>query len=124
MKGIHIIADFHACAPAMREAMLDAHQLASACLDACEQAGLENVGHVFHQFGTPQSPAGATGTVILAESHIAVHTWPELDAVTLDIYVCNFSRDNRQRAEALYNLMHALFRPGRVERQTVERGEL
>lgn len=123
MKGIHIIADLYECATA-RGLMLDAECLAKACLDACDKAGLEAVGHVFHQFGTTQCPAGATGTVVLAESHLAVHTWPELDAVTLDIYVCNFSRDNRQRAEKLYETIHALFLPARVERQTVLRGEL
>ena len=34
---------------------------------------------------------GVTGVVLLAESHVAIHTWPELGNVTLDIYVCNFN---------------------------------
>lgn len=123
MRGTHIIADMYDCA-ADNELMLDAEKLSQACLNACAQAGLEAVGHAFHQFGTPQCPAGSTGTVVLAESHLAVHTWPELGAVTLDIYVCNFSRDNRARAENLYETIHALFNPARVERQTVSRGEL
>jgi S-adenosylmethionine decarboxylase len=65
---------------------------------ACAEAGLEVVAAAFHQFPA----AGATGALVLAESHLAIHTWPELDAVTLDLYVCNHSQDNRAAAEAAY----------------------
>jgi S-adenosylmethionine decarboxylase len=62
--------------------------------------------------------------VVLAESHVAVHTWPELDAVTLDIYVCNYSQDNRAAAEATYAALCAAFRPREAVRRDVIRGEL
>ncbi len=122
MKGLHITADLHGCPDAAP--MRDAGALEAACLVACEEAGLEAVARVFHQFGTPREPAGATGAVVLAESHVAVHTWPELGAVTLDIYVCNFSRDNEGRAEALYRSLIDLFRPEKLERRTLRRGEI
>lgn len=67
---------------------------------------------------------GITGVVLLAESHLAVHTWPELGAVTLDTYVCNVGADNSARAHALMTALIALFSPGRIERQAVERGRL
>lgn len=67
---------------------------------------------------------GITGVVLLAESHLAVHTWPELRAVTLDTYVCNVGADNSSRAHALMTALIALFSPGRIERQVVERGRL
>lgn len=121
MNGLHILAEFHdcACGPAtMREPQV----LRRLCLAACEEAGLSVVGEVFHGFGTPAAPAGATGAVVLAESHLAVHTWPELDAVTLDLYVCNYSQDNRDAAEAAYRSLAAAFRPGRIVRRNVERG--
>ena len=70
----------------------------------------------------PVAPAGATGAVVLAESHLAVHTWPELDAVTFDLYVCNYSQDNRAAAEAAYRSLAAAFQPGRVVRRDVARG--
>jgi spermidine synthase len=42
-----------------------------------------------------------TGTVLLAESHLAIHTWPETGSVTIDVYVCNFSADNSGKARRL-----------------------
>jgi S-adenosylmethionine decarboxylase len=122
MNGLHIVLDLHGCpdSPPLR----DARALATACRQAVAEAELEAVAEVFHQFGTAEHPAGATGAVVLAESHVAVHTWPELSAVTLDIYVCNFSRDNEGRAEDLCRRLIALFAPQRCERQTLQRGEL
>jgi S-adenosylmethionine decarboxylase proenzyme len=123
MKGLHILAEFHACACAA-DAMHDAAAVRRLCLAACATAGLTVVGQVFHGFGTPEAPAGATGAVVLAESHLAVHTWPELDAVTLDLYVCNYSQDNRAAAEAAYNSLAQAFLPGRIVRRDITRGSV
>lgn len=123
MHGLHIIAEFHDCKAG--DALLrGVAALERVCVAACRQAGLSVVGQVFHGFGTADNPSGATGAVVLAESHIAVHTWPELDAVTLDIYVCNFSQDNRAAAEAAFDALHAAFVPGEVVRRDVVRGGL
>jgi S-adenosylmethionine decarboxylase proenzyme len=123
MEGLHILAEFKACKgdPVLLREVAALEQL---CLQACRDAGLTAVGWLFHPFGTPDKPAGATGAVILAESHLTVHTWPELDAVTLDLYVCNFSRDNRQAAEAAYARLLQAFQPERVGRQNVQRGNM
>jgi S-adenosylmethionine/arginine decarboxylase-like enzyme len=79
------------------------------------------VGELFHAFGPD---AGVTGVVLLAESHLALHTWPELGAATLDVYVCNLSADNGPRAEALLAALEAAFAPARSERQRLRRGAL
>jgi S-adenosylmethionine decarboxylase proenzyme len=120
MDGLHILAELHDCpdCPALREPAA----LRELCLAACRNAGLAVVGEVFHGFGTTAAPAGATGAVVLAESHLAVHTWPELAAVTLDLYVCNFSQDNRAAAEAAYAALTAAFAPGRRVRRDIVRG--
>jgi S-adenosylmethionine decarboxylase proenzyme len=123
MKGLHILAEFHDCAGAA-DAMRDPAAVQRLCLSACEAAGLSVVGQVFHGFGTAEAPAGATGAVVLAESHLAVHTWPELDAVTLDLYVCNYSQDNRAAAEDAYRSLAAAFLPRRIVRRDVTRGSL
>ena len=70
------------------------------------------------------APVGITGVVLLAESHLAVHTWPELGAVTLDVYVCNFGADNSHRARSLLGALIAVFEPGAVERHSLVRGEV
>ena len=57
-----------------------------------------------------------------SESHLAVHTWPELSAVTLDLYVCNFSQDNSAAARAACQRLIAAFAPERIEQREVMRG--
>jgi len=95
--------------------------LRSLCLDAVLACGLQPVGELFHRFA---EGAGVTGVVLLAESHLAVHTWPELAAVTLDVYVCNYSGDNSARAQALLVRLEAAFAARRVERHRLLRGGL
>jgi S-adenosylmethionine decarboxylase proenzyme len=119
MNGLHILAEFHAC-EGDRRLLGDAAMLAALCRRACADAGLTVVAEAFHQF----SAAGATGALVLAESHLAIHTWPELDAVTLDLYVCNFSQDNRAAAEGTYETLRAEFKPQRVVRHDVKRGAI
>ena len=124
MHGLHLIADLHdcRCAPGF---LLDAPGLEAFCVAACTRHGLTVVGRLFHPFrDAAGEPAGVTGTVVLAESHLAVHTWPEVGGVTLDVYVCNFSGDNSARAQALFAEVIAAFAPVRVEKKEVARGHL
>ena len=121
MQGLHLIAELRQCCCA--EALLrDAASLRTLCLDVCRVPGLTPVGEVFHQFGTPTAPAGATGAVLLAESHLAVHTWPELQSVTLDLYVCNFSQDNSAAARAAFSQLIVAFAPAEAVQREVLRG--
>ena len=87
--------------------------------------GLQAVAHVFHTFAaTELGPGGVTATVLLAESHLCVHTWPEQQAVTLDVYVCNFGGDHCAKAHTLMAMLTALFEPGHVEQHSLTRGEI
>ncbi|MBL8491248.1 MAG: S-adenosylmethionine decarboxylase, partial [Rhodocyclaceae bacterium] len=88
------------------------------------EGGLTFAARLSPVCGRPQPPAGATGAVVLAESHLTVHTWPEMGGVTLDLYVCNFSRDNRQAAETVYRRLVEAFRPQHAVRRDVARGNL
>ena len=126
MHGLHLTADLRGC-PAARPAMTQPQALRSACLAAVHRAGLTPVGELFHRFtpapGAAQdTPVGITGVVLLAESHLAVHTWPELGAVTLDVYVCNLDADNSARAHALMATLVALFEPAQAEHHALQRG--
>ena len=126
MDGLHLTADLSGCA-AETPAMTDPQALRGACLAAVQAAGLQAVGELFHRF-TPRPgtthPPGVTGVVLLAESHLAVHTWPELGAVTLDVYVCNLGADHAAQAEAVMARLVALFTPAQIERHRLLRGEL
>ena len=126
MHGLQLTADLHGCPPG-RLAMTDPAALRDACRHAVQVAGLTPVGELFHRFDdngatAPGLANGITGVVLLAESHVAVHTWPELGAATLDVYVCNFGRDNSARAESLLAALIDLFAPAAVERHALQRG--
>lgn len=118
MQGLHLTADLRRC-PTDRALFGDPAALRACCLQAVAAAELTPVGELFHRF---ESGGGVTGVVLLAESHLAVHTWPELGAVTIDVYVCNFSGDNGGRARQLLAALEAAFEPGEVDRQQLLRG--
>ncbi len=118
MTGHHLTADLSGC-PATTSAMTDPQALRRLCIEAVYAAGLTPVGEVFHVF---PPPGGVTGVVLLAESHLAVHTWPERGAVTLDAYVCNLSSDNSAAAQGLVDQLIAAFAPRHVQRQRWLRG--
>jgi S-adenosylmethionine decarboxylase proenzyme len=123
MKGLHIIADLYNCPPLAL--LTSAETLRAACLRACEAAGLSVLGEHFYQFESFDQiqAGGATGAVVLAESHLAIHTWPERLQATLDIYVCNVSSDNSGRAEALYQSLLDVLKPRDVLMERVWRGK-
>ena len=124
MQGLHLTADCHQCAcdPAL---LTDATLLGAQCTQAVAQAGLQAVAQLFHTFpATVHGPGGVTATVLLAESHLCVHTWPEQSAVTLDVYVCNFGGDHSARAEALMAALQTLLQPGQTLVKRVVRGAL
>ena len=100
--------------------MADPATLRGLCLQAVAGAGLQAVGELFHRF---PPPGGVTGVVLLAESHLAVHTWPELGAVTLDVYVCNLGGDNSARAQALLLALQTAFAPMAAVHHHVLRGQ-
>jgi S-adenosylmethionine decarboxylase len=118
MHGLHLTADLRGCSTET-PALTDPHALRRLCLAAVRDAALQPVGELFHTF--PEA-GGVTGVVLLAESHLAVHTWPELGAVTLDVYVCNFGADNSHKARALLDMLVAAFSPRELEQHALERG--
>lgn len=116
VTGLHVIADLYACAAG--PVMTDAASLESTCLKYVREAGLFDVGQLFHAF---PGDGGVTGTVVLAESHISVHTWPEHGYVSLDVFVCNYTADNTAKARNLAERLIDLFAPGERRVQEVFR---
>ena len=119
MDGIHLLGEWYGC-PAGTPEMVDADALRAACIDAVDDAGLTIVGDRFHQF----EPHGVTGAVILAESHLAIHTWPEMGSVTVDVYVCNYTTDNTDKAKAVFRALERRFGPARSHFQAIRRGDV
>ena len=59
----------------------------AAMVDAAREAGASVLGRSFHKF----TPRGVTGIVAIAESHLAIHTWPEHGYAAVDIFTCGES---------------------------------
>jgi spermidine synthase len=124
MQGIHLTADLSGCRKNL-ELMSDEAGLRQACLALVSASGLTVVGDTFVAFpGIGDAAGGVTGTLLLAESHLAIHTWPEQSAATLDVYVCNFSTDNSKKASQLIDAMTSLFDPAEASYQRLQRGEI
>lgn len=124
MQGLHLTADLHRCACAPHW-LTDGEALTAACQQAVVAVGLHSVGQLVHRFAPgAHGPGGVTVALLLAESHLCLHTWPEQGAVTLDVYVCNFSADHSAAAEQLLARLLALFEPAQVQRHALRRGAL
>jgi S-adenosylmethionine decarboxylase len=122
MQGLHLTADLRNCSCDSRW-LTDATALGERCLQAVNSAGLQAVAQLFHTFpDTQHGPGGVTATVLLAESHLCVHTWPEQSAVTLDVYVCNFGGDHSAKAQALMADLIGLLAPATVQQNSLQRG--
>lgn len=84
--GIHLLADLSGIAP---ERLRDCAALERLLRAAATTAGAQVLHSHFHSFGAGQ---GVTGVVLLAESHISIHTWPECSFAAVDIFMCGAAR--------------------------------
>ena len=124
MDGLHLTADLYRC-QCDTALLLDAQQLAQLCTTQTHAAGLTLVDDCWVKFPDYQGqPGGVTGVVLLAESHLAIHTWPETGNVTLDVYVCNFSGDNSAKAQQVVDSLVGALQPRRCQHQRLQRGSL
>ncbi|BAY26844.1 S-adenosylmethionine decarboxylase proenzyme [Calothrix sp. NIES-2100] len=69
--------------------------------NAANQANLTVIGELAYAF----QPQGVSAVILLAESHVALHFWPEEAKVTIDIHICNYQQDNQQKARLLAQLL-------------------
>ena len=110
--GRHLLAEFTGCDAAP---LADLERVTSAMLQAAEASGATIVTHSFHHF----SPHGVSGAVIIAESHLAIHTWPEHGFAAVDFFSCGDVNMDRGLA-----LLKAAFGAAAETRLVIERGPL
>jgi len=111
--GCHLLAEFSHCDPAP---LSDLEHVTRAMLAAAEASGATVVTHSFHHF----SPLGVSGVVIISESHLAIHTWPEHGFAAVDYFTC-VDRVAPERAMAT---LKQAFGAQRLETAVLERGPL
>lgn len=123
MQGLHLTADLYQCR-CDAAWLTDAGQLADWCLQAVRAVGLQPVNQLFHSFpGSAGAAGGVTAALLLAESHVCLHTWPEKRGVTLDVYVCNFGADHSAKARSLMSALVDRFEPEWTEQRSLDRGD-
>lgn len=146
-NGKHILAELYNC-QCSDDVICSVKTILPAIRHSIIKAGLTIVGEAVHEFQAqddtklqlqlttnqnndnhrPNSnvssntqTSGYTISMLLAESHVCLHTWGELKTVTLDIYVCNFLQDNSDKADELLQACQALFQPEDVDIKTLWR---
>ena len=110
--GVQIIADLYDCD---RERLDDTELVCEAMLEAARRARATIITHTFHRF----SPQGVSGVVIIAESHLAIHTWPEHHYAAVDLFTCG----DVAHAEECFAFLKDTFRSGRSTITRIERGQ-
>jgi spermidine synthase len=124
MQGLHLTGDLFECG-CSAALLTDLETLSTLCRNATNDSQLTIVDDKWHLFPDWNGqPGGITGTILLAESHLAIHTWPERAGVTLDVYVCNFTADNTGKAEQLFEALTMAFRPKSKVVNRIIRGDL
>ena len=84
--GRHILAEYIGCEPGI---LNDVTRIEAILLEAAEEAEATVVNSTFHHF----SPFGVSGVVVIAESHFAIHTWPEYGFAAVDLFTCGETVD-------------------------------
>gem|GEM_PF-199520 len=84
--GKHLLAEFFDCTPNVLNNNALVEQLMTEAAVAC---GATIVESAFHHF----NPYGVSGVIVIAESHLTIHTWPEYGYASVDLYTCGDSCD-------------------------------
>ncbi len=84
--GRHLVVEFYGCDP---EVLNDKAKIEEIMTRAAEESGATIVQKVFHMF----NPHGVSGVVVIAESHLAIHTWPEYGYAAVDVFTCGSKVD-------------------------------
>ena len=92
--GKHLLLELKGCE---KEVLNDISFLKEALMAAAGEAGATVLGESFHQF----NPQGVSGVVMIAESHLVIHTWPEYGYASADIFTCGDSVQPEKAAETL-----------------------
>lgn len=109
--GRHALVDLYECDPALLDNL---DHVKSVLTGVTEKLDLTVVQSVFHRF----SPQGVSGVIVIAESHLSVHTWPEHGYAAFDLYSC----DEATPLDQLPELLKQGFKGNRVEVKKHMRG--
>jgi len=111
MIGLHVIFDFYECP---LDILSDRERIEEALRQAALDGGLSLLGSVFHEF----EPNGVSGALLLAESHLCIHTWPECGYAAADLFTCKKDTD----VAAVEKRLRDCLKAGMCRRYEMQRG--
>ncbi|MFB0924356.1 MAG: adenosylmethionine decarboxylase [Vicingaceae bacterium] len=109
--GLHVLMEFSECSS---DVLNDLELLEVELNQAARASNATIIKSIFHQF----SPQGVTGVVVVAESHLAIHTWPEHGYAAVDFFTCNLSMDYHKA----YNHLIQILNSKKHTYKSIERG--
>ena len=109
--GKHFIIDLWFCECDIENIELIKNKL----IELVEKLNFNIVEAFFHKF----SPYGLSGVIIISESHVAIHTYPEYEYVSIDIYTCNPNIDLKYIINDVVNI----FKPKKIKIDVIDRGK-
>jgi S-adenosylmethionine decarboxylase proenzyme len=111
--GQHLLVEFYNCNPDMLD---NVQGIERHMNDAALRSGATIVESAFHRF----QPYGVSGVVVISESHLAIHTWPEYGYASVDLFTCGDTVDPL----VAYEYLRGVFEAKHVEIQMLKRGNL
>lgn len=109
--GRQILVEFYDC---NRDILNGEDQIRDILLEGVRRSGATIVSDTFHTF----SPHGVSGVVVIAESHVAIHTWPEHGYAAVDIFTCGETID----PWVIQKYLEVEFEAGNVSSMEMKRG--
>jgi len=109
--GRHVLAEVYGCS---YDLLNDVEKVEQMMVNAALEAGAEIREVVFHKF----SPQGVSGVVVISESHLAVHTWPELGYAAVDAFTCG----ERVNPWDMCNYLSKMLKASHMKASEVKRG--
>lgn len=111
--GQHLLVEYYNCNSQILDDVEGIEKHMNAAAKAC---GATIVQSSFHRF----QPWGVSGVVVIAESHLAIHTWPEYGYASVDLYTCG----EDIQPEVAYHFLKEALQAEISEKQFLKRGNL
>ncbi len=113
-KSLQIAADFIDCRFPLETPL----KIKKRALEILKKTKIEVLKSAFVIYPTNK---GATIIFVLADSHLALHTWPEKKLVNFDLFLCNYEEDNSEKVEKAFEEMKKFFAPKKVKARRIRR---
>ncbi len=110
-KGRHLLVTFYDCS---LSALLDVETLQKQLEFSAKCAGANQLDLAIHPFPN----GGYTSVLLLSESHVSIHTYPEHRSCFMDFFTCGENADG----SLFFKLMHDYLKPEKVDQMTIQRG--